>query len=243
MSLREHFADDAAHSRVATATAVRLPLHHIERRVTRRGDAGEARSLSFAQAFLKRALDVAGAAALFSLLTPLLVVVAVLIRVDSRGPALFRQTRLGLNGRPFRILKFRTMYVLEDGDDVRQAERDDARVTRIGRVLRATSLDELPQLLNVLKGEMSLVGPRPHAVAHDRLYGASIADYSLRQRVKPGITGWAQINGFRGSTSTLEAMRRRIGCDIWYARNANILLDVRILLRTPLEVFRRRNAF
>jgi lipopolysaccharide/colanic/teichoic acid biosynthesis glycosyltransferase len=155
---------------------------------------------------------------------------------------LFCQTRRGLAGRPFTIVKFRTMSVLENGASVVQATQNDPRVTRAGRTLRKASLDELPQLLNVIKGEMSLVGPRPHALAHDDYYGELIEDYALRQRVKPGITGWAQIHGLRGETPTLESMRRRVLLDVWYARKADLVLDLEILLRTPFEVLRQRNA-
>jgi lipopolysaccharide/colanic/teichoic acid biosynthesis glycosyltransferase len=135
------------------------------------------------------------------------------------------------------------MHVLEDGDQVAQASRDDARVTRAGGFLRQTSLDELPQLLNVIRGEMSLVGPRPHAIAHDRHYGAIIRDYRARQSVKPGITGWAQVNGFRGETPTVDIMRGRIECDVWYARHCSVLLDLKILLLTVGVVLNRRNAY
>lgn len=192
---------------------------------------------------LKRGLDLAVSTAALILLVPFLAVIALVIRFESTGPSLFRQQRLGLNGEPFRILKFRTMHVLEDGEIVRQVEPNDKRVTRVGRFLRSSSFDELPQLINVLKGEMSLVGPRPHAVAHDRQFGALIANYALRQRVKPGITGWAQVNGFRGPTPSLHMMHRRVDLDVWYALNASLALDLKILLRTPLELFRRRNAY
>ncbi|MDE2162767.1 MAG: sugar transferase [Alphaproteobacteria bacterium] len=177
------------------------------------------------------------------LVAPLLVLLALLVRLDSTGSVLFRQKRLGHRGRPFAILKLRTMTVLEDGAAVVQAQRDDARTTRIGRWLRALSLDELPQLLNVIKGEMSLVGPRPHALVHDLHYARLIANYQRRQDVKPGITGWAQINGLRGATPTVEVMSRRVDFDVWYANHASLALDLKILFRTPFEVFRRRNAY
>jgi lipopolysaccharide/colanic/teichoic acid biosynthesis glycosyltransferase len=145
--------------------------------------------------------------------------VALAVRLDSRGPILFRQNRNGFNGRPFRIYKFRSMTVMEDGAVVTQAKRDDARVTRVGRFLRRSSLDELPQLLNVLKGDMSLVGPRPHALAHDDHYSGLLAEYAFRHHVKPGITGWAQVNGFRGETPTIDLMKRRIDLDLQYIAN------------------------
>jgi len=194
-------------------------------------------------ASFKRALDLTIAIPAAIVLVPLLALIAVLIRLDSPGPVLFRQTRLGLNGRAFDIVKFRTMTVLENGDIIRQAHRDDERITRIGRFLRSFSLDELPQLMNVIRGEMSVIGPRPHARAHDQMYAKLIDCYVLRQGIKPGITGWAQVHGLRGETPTVESMRARVDYDIWYVRNANIALDLEILLRTALEVFRRRNAY
>jgi putative colanic acid biosynthesis UDP-glucose lipid carrier transferase len=191
---------------------------------------------------LKRGLDLLVALPLLVLLAPLLAVVALAVRLDSAGPALFRQRRLGRNGGVFRILKFRTLHVVEDGDQIRQVTKDDPRLTRIGSFLRRTSIDELPQLINVVRGEMSLVGPRPHALAHDRYYTARIQNYALRQIVKPGITGWAQVHGFRGETATLEEMRRRIDFDVWYATRADLLLDLRILLATPRALLRGNNA-
>ncbi|HUO92774.1 MAG TPA: exopolysaccharide biosynthesis polyprenyl glycosylphosphotransferase [Rhizomicrobium sp.] len=191
----------------------------------------------------KRVLDLVVTVPLLVLLSPLLAVIALAVRLDSKGPVFFRQTRTGLRGRPFMILKFRSMTVLEDGDTVVQASKDDARITRVGRILRKTSLDELPQLFNVLKGEMSLVGPRPHAIAHDRHYGALIEHYAFRQRVKPGITGWAQISGHRGETPTLETMQVRVHHDVWYAQRANVSLDLRILLATPFAILGQRNAY
>jgi exopolysaccharide biosynthesis polyprenyl glycosylphosphotransferase len=190
----------------------------------------------------KRAMDVVLGLLFLCLFSPILLLIPLLIRLDSRGPALFRQTRLGLSGQPFEILKFRTMTVLENGEHVVQATRNDPRVTRLGRFLRKSSLDELPQLFNVLKGEMSLVGPRPHARAHDAYYGARIPAYERRQLVKPGITGWAQVNGHRGETPTLESMRQRVELDLWYVENASAGLDLEILVRTVFELFRQRNA-
>jgi exopolysaccharide biosynthesis polyprenyl glycosylphosphotransferase len=190
----------------------------------------------------KRALDVIVSALLVLLLSPLLALVSLAILLDSRGPLVFAQRRTGLNGKTFAILKFRSMHVLEDGAEVKQAVRGDARITRVGRVIRKLSLDELPQLFNVLAGDMSLVGPRPHAVAHDDYYGAAIANYAVRQQVKPGITGWAQVNGARGATPTLESMRTRVDMDAWYVEHTSLALDLLILARTPFEVLRSRNA-
>jgi putative colanic acid biosynthesis UDP-glucose lipid carrier transferase len=191
----------------------------------------------------KRVLDLLIAVPALLFVAPLLLIVALLIRRDSRGPAMFRQTRLGLNGRPFHILKFRTMNVLENGEEVVQVERNDARITRVGAFLRATSIDELPQLLNVISGDMSLVGPRPHAIAHDMHYAALIPEYELRQSVKPGITGWAQVNGHRGGTPKLSMMQRRVDFDLWYAGHASVLLDMLIIVRTPIELLRNRSVY
>ena len=190
----------------------------------------------------KRVLDVALASITLLLCLPLLAAITLAIAADSRGPVLFRQRRTGQDGKLFGIYKFRSMHVLEDGTDIVQATKGDARVTRIGRFLRAASLDELPQLFNVLSGEMSLVGPRPHAIAHDEYYSAQIENYAVRQQVKPGITGWAQVHGARGLTADLADMQRRIELDAWYVAHESLWLDLVILARTPLEVLRRRNA-
>jgi undecaprenyl-phosphate galactose phosphotransferase/putative colanic acid biosynthesis UDP-glucose lipid carrier transferase len=199
--------------------------------------------LSWAELMLKRALDLVLASALLLALIPLFLVVATFIKLESRGPVIFAQRRKGFNGREFTVFKFRTMNVLEDGQIVRQARKNDPRITRVGRLLRNTSIDELPQLLNVLRGQMSLVGPRPHAVAHDNSYTTVIAKYALRQHVKPGLTGWAQVNGCRGETAQLELMQLRIDYDLWYIRNWSFWLDLRIIALTGLELLRRRNAY
>jgi undecaprenyl-phosphate galactose phosphotransferase/putative colanic acid biosynthesis UDP-glucose lipid carrier transferase len=172
-----------------------------------------------------------------------MLVVGLLIKLDSEGPVFFCQTRVGFNGQTFRIWKFRTMTTLDDGPVVRQAQKNDARVTRIGRWLRASSVDELPQLLNVLVGDMSLVGPRPHAVAHDSQYDAVIANYALRRHVKPGITGWAQVCGFRGETPTVDLMLRRVEHDLWYINNWSLWLDSLIVMRTAIALMRPQNAY
>jgi putative colanic acid biosynthesis UDP-glucose lipid carrier transferase len=223
VTIQDHFTNPGASARQRPFLNARLALSHTGR--------------------AKRAMDLLIAIPALILCLPLFALIALAIALDSRGPVLFSQQRLGQGGKPFAIFKFRTMRVLEDGMHVVQACKNDVRITRIGSFLRSTSLDELPQLLNVVLGSMSLVGPRPHAVAHDKLYGALIADYSQRQRAKPGITGWAQINGARGATPTTEDMRKRVDLDIWYVDNANLILDLRILLRTPLEVLRQRNAY
>jgi exopolysaccharide biosynthesis polyprenyl glycosylphosphotransferase len=190
----------------------------------------------------KRILDITVAALAILLCLPLLALITLAISLDSKGPVLFCQRRAGKHGEFFGIYKFRSMHVLEDGTDVVQAIRGDSRITRVGRFLRAFSLDELPQLFNVLRGEMSLVGPRPHAIAHDAFYSARIANYRIRQRVKPGITGWAQVHGARGATQLLEDMQHRIDLDAWYVAHESLWLDIRILARTPLEVLKQRNA-
>ncbi|HSM94739.1 MAG TPA: sugar transferase [Rhizomicrobium sp.] len=198
---------------------------------------------SYVHGGLKRMLDLAIAVPALIALSPLMIVLAILIRIGSSGPAMFRQTRLGMNGAPFSILKFRTMTVLENGPVIKQAEPGDDRITKIGGWMRRLSLDELPQLLNVIAGDMSLIGPRPHALAHDRFYGHEIAGYDKRQLVKPGISGWAQIHGHRGATVTVSRMRERLAYDVWYARNATFALDVKIIVRTIGEVLSQRNAY
>ena len=188
--------------------------------------------LTGTEQFAKRCFDIIGASSVLLLLSPLMLLTALLIKLDSHGPALFFQTRNGFNGRAFRIVKFRTMHVLEDGNVIRQATRADPRITRLGRWLRRTNIDELPQLFNVLKGDMSLVGPRPHAVAHNNEYDKLIANYALRNHVKPGITGWAQVNGYRGETPSTDLMEQRVARDLWYIAHWSMRLDIRILFRT-----------
>jgi exopolysaccharide biosynthesis polyprenyl glycosylphosphotransferase len=199
--------------------------------------------LSSSELALKRAIDVILASGLLLVLAPLLAIVSLLVRLETRGPIIFRQRRKGFNAREFTIFKFRTMNVLEDGSVIQQARKNDTRVTRVGRVLRATSIDELPQLINVLRGHMSLVGPRPHAIAHDDGYTKLIANYAFRQHMKPGLTGWAQVNGFRGETAQLELMEQRVDCDLWYIKNWSFWLDLRILVLTGFELLRHRNAY
>jgi Undecaprenyl-phosphate glucose phosphotransferase len=191
----------------------------------------------------KRALDIAVACVALILLLPVLLVAALAIKLESSGPILFRQQRAGFNSKRFFIFKFRTMVVMEDGDTIAQVKQLDPRVTRLGRILRATSIDELPQLFNVLSGEMSLIGPRPHAIAHDSFYGNLLSEYAFRHHVKPGMTGWAQVNGCRGRTPQVEHMQSRLDLDLWYIRNWSLGLDLWILLKTFVEVARRRNAY
>jgi exopolysaccharide biosynthesis polyprenyl glycosylphosphotransferase len=186
----------------------------------------------------KRVMDAGLAAFLLLFLLPLLLLVAVLIRLDSAGPVLFRQRRTGLQGKAFFIYKFRTMHVMEDGAQVKQACADDPRVTRIGRMLRKSSIDELPQIFNVLKGQMSLVGPRPHALAHDYYYGSIVPSYYRRFEATPGITGLAQVRGLRGETRTTDCMAARVESDLEYIRDWSLAMDLQILLRSALIVFR-----
>jgi putative colanic acid biosysnthesis UDP-glucose lipid carrier transferase len=190
----------------------------------------------------KRLFDIVAALFLLVAALPLLVAIGVAIRLDSRGPALFAQRRIGRDGVPFSIFKFRTMRVLENDSEIKQATQDDPRITRVGRFLRVSSLDELPQLLNVLAGQMSVVGPRPHAAAHDEFYETRIANYRLRRLVKPGITGWAQINGHRGATPELADMEARVDLDQFYVEHQSLAFDLKILARTPLAVLSGRNA-
>jgi putative colanic acid biosynthesis UDP-glucose lipid carrier transferase len=190
-----------------------------------------------AKSNFKRALDITVAAMLLLMWLPVILILAIWIKLDSPGPVLFRQRRTGLAGEPFTILKLRTMRVDDDCQSVRHASKDDDRTTRIGAILRRTSIDELPQLVNVLSGDMSLVGPRPHALAHDAFYGARVSDYYLRFRCRPGITGLAQISGFRGEIHELSDMQSRVRTDNAYVENWSIYLDLKILLATVPRMF------
>lgn len=192
---------------------------------------------------LKRASDIVFATVLLLAIWPVLLALAAGVRMSSPGPILFRQRRYGLYGESINVYKFRTMRVCEDGSVIAQARRNDPRVTRFGSLLRRTSLDELPQLFNVLFGTMSLVGPRPHAVSHNEEYRKLIAGYMLRHKVRPGITGWAQVNGCRGETETVEKMQRRVEYDLDYLRNWSLRLDLNILVRTARLIWRDRNAY
>jgi len=201
------------------------------------------RPLTRREIIQKRAFDLVFAAAALIVATPLLVLVAVLIKLDSPGPIFFVQRRYGFNQQPFRIIKFRSMRTLDDGAVIQQARADDPRLTRIGRWLRRWNIDEIPQLFNVLTGDMSLVGPRPHALSHDREYERRISLYARRHNVKPGITGWAQIHGYRGETDTEEKMRKRVEHDLFYIDNWSLWLDLKILVRTVLSRAAYQNAY
>jgi putative colanic acid biosynthesis UDP-glucose lipid carrier transferase len=191
----------------------------------------------------KRASDIVIASLALVAILPVMLITAAAIRMDSRGPVLFKQKRYGLDGREILVYKFRSMTVTEDGkQEFSAAARGDARITRVGALIRKTSIDELPQLINVLEGSMSIVGPRPHAVAMNEHYRREIPGYMVRHKVKPGITGWAQVNGYRGGDD-LESMRKRIELDLAYMRHWSLWLDFRILLKTVSVVVSDRNAF
>lgn len=194
-------------------------------------------------AALKRVFDIVVAGGVLMVLAPALLLIAALVALTSPGPVLFRQRRTGKDGQVFHILKFRSMTVAEDGEDVRHAVFGDQRVTPLGAILRRTSLDELPQLINVLRGDMSIVGPRPHALAHDVHYGALLARYAERFAVRPGLTGFAQVQGLRGEIHTLECMARRITADADYARHWSFRRDLAIIARTVPLLLRRTNAY
>lgn len=192
---------------------------------------------------LKRLFDVVCASAALLVLLPAFALMAIAIALESRGPIFFRQRRTGLNGQVFTIFKFRTMTVVEDGDDIKHARRNDDRVTRVGALLRETSLDELPQLINILIGDMAVVGPRPHALAHDTHYGALIPHYGDRFAVRPGLTGLAQVQGLRGEIHQLACMARRVDADADYARNWSFRGDLMIILHTVPMLLKRVNAY
>jgi putative colanic acid biosynthesis UDP-glucose lipid carrier transferase len=191
---------------------------------------------------IKRCSDVVLSVLILLLLAPVMLAVAASVRITSPGPVIFRQRRYGLYGETILVYKFRSMTVTEDGAMIQQARKDDARMTSIGAFLRRSSLDELPQFLNVLQGRMSIVGPRPHAVAHNEHYRKLIKGYMLRHKIKPGITGWAQVNGFRGETTTIDKMEARVEYDLDYIRRWSLWFDLLIIARTIGVVFRRHNA-
>jgi putative colanic acid biosynthesis UDP-glucose lipid carrier transferase len=196
------------------------------------------------EAVFKRFMDIVMSGFGLLVLSPLLLLVAAAVKLTSRGPVLFRQRRYGLDGEEIVVYKFRSMKVCEDGAVVTQATKKDPRVTKVGAILRKTSIDELPQLLNVLQGKMSLVGPRPHAIAHNELYRKLINGYMIRHKVRPGITGLAQVNGLRGETETLEKMSERVRYDLEYLRNWSPWLDIKILFKTLGVILHdRRNAY
>ncbi|WP_231855165.1 undecaprenyl-phosphate glucose phosphotransferase [Candidatus Methylopumilus turicensis] len=193
---------------------------------------------------IKRVFDLLFSVAALILISPILLIISLGVKMSSPGPVIFKQRRYGLDGKEILVYKFRTMTVAEDGAVVVQATKQDQRITPFGRLLRKTSLDELPQFINVLQGRMSVVGPRPHAVAHNETYRKIIKGYMVRHKVRPGITGWAQVNGFRGETDTLEKMQSRIEYDIDYLRNWSAKLDIYIVLKTIAMLLRKeKNAY
>src|SRR4051812_3777837 len=181
---------------------------------------------------VKKASDFILATIILTLIAPVLLAIAIGVKMSSPGPVLFKQRRYGLDGRKIVVYKFRSMTVAEDGDVVKQATRNDSRITKFGAFLRKSSLDELPQFINVLQGRMSVVGPRPHAVAHNEMYRKLTRGYMIRHKVKPGITGLAQVRGWRGETESVDKMKGRIECDLEYLRNWSVLLDLQIILKT-----------
>ncbi|MDM7219684.1 exopolysaccharide biosynthesis polyprenyl glycosylphosphotransferase, partial [Klebsiella pneumoniae] len=191
----------------------------------------------------KRVEDVFFSIIILFLISPVLAVIALLIKLTSPGPILFKQIRYGMDGKAIKVWKFRSMKVMENDDRVIQATKNDTRVTKVGGFLRKTSLDELPQFINVLFGSMSIVGPRPHAVAHNEQYRKLIQGYMLRHKVKPGITGLAQVNGWRGETDTLDKMEKRIDYDLEYIRTWNIVLDIKIIFLTVFKGFIGKTAY
>lgn len=195
------------------------------------------------QWLLKKVEDIVLGSLIFIFILPLLLIISIGVKLSSPGPILFKQRRYGLNGEIIQVLKFRTMTTQDDGAVVIQAKKDDARVTTFGKFLRKTSLDELPQFINVLQGSMSIVGPRPHAVSHNEHYRKLINGYMLRHKVKPGITGWAQVNGFRGETDTLDKMQSRITYDLYYINHWSIWLDLKIIIMTIANGFSGKTAY
>ncbi|MBI1988746.1 MAG: exopolysaccharide biosynthesis polyprenyl glycosylphosphotransferase [Betaproteobacteria bacterium] len=191
---------------------------------------------------IKRSSDIVLSLLIIALVSPLLLLIALSVKLSSPGSVIFRQRRYGLDGQEIIVYKFRTMKVMEDGAAIRQASRDDPRVTRLGALLRRTSMDELPQFFNVLQGRMSIVGPRPHAVVHNEMYRKLIKGYMLRHKVRPGITGWAQVNGYRGETETLDKMKGRIDLDLDYLRNWSLRLDLYIIAKTVWVIFKGEHA-
>ncbi|MDA9558071.1 undecaprenyl-phosphate glucose phosphotransferase [Vibrio sp.] len=193
--------------------------------------------------FLKRAQDIVISSIILAMISPILVAIAVGIKATSKGPIVFKQYRYGLDGKSIKVWKFRSMKTMENGAKVTQATKNDPRVTKFGAFLRRTSLDELPQFINVLQGRMSIVGPRPHAVAHNEEYRVLIENYMLRHKVKPGITGWAQINGYRGETDTLYKMEKRVEFDLDYIKNWSLGLDIKIIFLTIFKGFVGKTAY
>jgi len=249
---RQDIIDSCTAAFLRTPAEIHLDADHLlehygEARFVRLGAISGLRitrpRFSLLQRLEKRAFDLFVAVSALIALSPLLAVVAILIRWESKGPALFRQTRYGFNQEPFKIFKFRSMKTMEDGAKVVSAKRDDPRVTRLGAYLRRYSIDELPQLINVVRGEMSIVGPRPHAMAHDQRYFDRLSRYARRHNVKPGITGWAQVHGHRGEITNDQEMLSRLQHDLFYVDNWSLWLDIKIVFLTVFSSKTHRNAF
>jgi putative colanic acid biosynthesis UDP-glucose lipid carrier transferase len=192
---------------------------------------------------IKRGSDIVLSILILLLISPIMIIISLCIMFTSPGAIIFQQRRYGLNGEKILVSKFRSMTVCEDGDTIQQAQKNDSRITPVGAFLRKTSLDELPQFFNVLQGRMSIVGPRPHAVAHNELYRTMIKGYMVRHKVKPGITGWAQVNGWRGETDTLDKMKNRIDYDLAYLQNWSLALDLYIIFKTVTVVIKDKHAY
>ena len=199
--------------------------------------------LNMLESILKRVFDVVISSLILLVIGIPMIFIAVAVRCTSSGPAVFKQFRYGVDGKPITVWKFRSMYTQDNGLSVEQAQKNDPRITPLGAFLRRTSLDELPQFINVLQGQMSIVGPRPHAVAHNEYYRGKIKGYMMRHKVKPGITGWAQVNGYRGETETLEKMEKRVEYDLHYIRNWSLWLDAKIIAMTFIGGFTGKNAY
>ena len=191
----------------------------------------------------KRLEDIVVSSLILTLIAIPMLIIAIAVKLTSKGPVIFKQNRYGLDGKKIKVYKFRSMTVQDNGDKVQQATKNDARITPLGAFLRKTSLDELPQFINVLQGRMSVVGPRPHAVAHNEEYRKLIEGYMLRHKVRPGITGWAQINGFRGETETINKMIKRVEYDLDYIHRWSVWMDIRIILATVTRGFINKNAY
>jgi len=192
---------------------------------------------------IKRTEDLAFATLALVVFLPIMIITAIAVKLSSPGPVLFKQVRHGLSGKEINVYKFRSMTTQDNGDVVKQVTKSDSRITKVGQLIRKTSLDELPQLLNVLKGDMSMVGPRPHARAHNEEYRKQIPSYMLRHLAKPGITGYAQVLGYRGETDTLEKMQKRVDADLYYVSNWTIWFDIKILIQTVFVGFINKNAY
>ena len=201
------------------------------------------RPFSSLDGLIKRVEDIILSVIILCFIAIPMLIIAIIIKCTSSGPILFKQSRYGISGQKIEVWKFRSMSVCEDSDEIKQAQKNDVRITPFGVFLRKTSMDEFPQFINVLQGTMSIVGPRPHAVAHNELYRRQIPGYMLRHTIKPGITGWAQVNGWRGETETLDKMEGRVEHDLWYIKNWSLWLDLKIIILTIPSIFTGKQAY